>query len=444
MATYRLLNEFGLSSVVLALEPASKCVAGCTYCFAELNKRSQWGNKERRDEDPGSFERLYERALGPDYDPTDIRQWGLRHRLPLGWANTVEPFQDLPQAEAILRLLDRAGVPLFVQTKGVNFPAIWPTLRNFADNAVLFVSFPTDDDRVIKRFEPGTPKSAARWAMIETAAAAGMQVTLALAPYHEDWCADPAAFVRRAADAGVSRIFFDRLHLKDRQATNCKDPVTVALAQPPADGGTKLLDHIAAIHEAALDAGLGISASGGEWRRMGLLSTETSLVPVGAIRRPGAGHWPYFDRAFLLDLDYLDLADPGGGPVLVTWDDARDGMERHGGIDQPFSLKSLKELRCVRDLAPGALRALGSHATPAEVFRAMWNDPRGAFAWRHPNLRVALRPDGTAWTDAAGNAVGVYDGAEDWRGRAVKLDSLDAIPRVEWADEDDDDADAPA
>src|SRR6202012_5922366 len=127
----------------------------------------------------------------------------------VGYANTVEPFQDVVQAHSLLKILDRLSIPLFIQTKGYNFDEVFDHLRPFHDNANLFLSFPCDNDAIIKRFEPGTPKAAHRYSVIEKAADAGFHVTLALSPYHEDWQDDPVPFIRRCHSLGARSVFVD-------------------------------------------------------------------------------------------------------------------------------------------------------------------------------------------------------------------------------------------
>ncbi len=428
MATYRLLNEFGVSSVVLALENANKCDLHCTYCFAELNKRAQWAGKTRRDEDPGSFERSVEKAMGPAYDPTDFRQWSIRNKMPIGWANTVEPFQDVPQAEALLGIIAKLDLPLFVQTKGHNFAAIWPTFRAVAENTVLFASFPSDDDRALKRFEVGAPRAADRLRMIEQAADAGMEVVLALAPYHEDWCADPGAHVRRALDAGAKHVFVDRLHLNDRQRGTATDPVMVGLADRTAD--EKFVDHLCDIHEAAADADASFYYNGRLAAVLGLPSTTPTFYPAGFPRR--GTRWDYHRDAILHELESLTLDDPATGPVVVEWEEALGAMEREHRVDQPFSWRSMGELLVVKKLDTAWRRVLEPAATPAQYVRALWNSPgSGNPFWQHPDARVAVRPGPAKepWRGPGGDVVMIFDPSYDSPGRSRVIEDIEPLAR---------------
>lgn len=423
MAIFRLLNEFGREPVCLALEPARQCIAHCTYCFAALNSRAQSKGKRKSHEDSGTFESTVEKAFSSAYDPSNFLQWAVHNRMPVGFANTVEPFQDIPQAQNILRIAQKIDLPLFVQTKGVNIDAVWDDLVPLADNAVLFVSFPTPDDRVIKRFEPGTPLSAARIRLIERAADAGFHVILALAPYHEEWCDDPYGFVESAAAWGVDEVFFDHLHLNKRQREVATDPAIVTLAYP-GEYSEKRVNHLIAIYAACVDNDLEFSTLRSHPITHGVFPSVPSICPPGIFAR--GYEWPYHDGFLFSELESLYPEDDIG-PVIVTWQAVLDSMEMNGDpIDQPISMSSMRDLMAVKELSPAWLHILGDAAPLREYFRAIWNHPsKTQFGWRHPFMRIAMRPDGTPWIDGQGNAVAVY--APDTEPSVCVLESLDAF-----------------
>lgn len=406
MARLTLYNEFGESSMLLAIEPASKCIAHCTYCFAELSRRKQWGEGKRSHEDPGTFESTIEKATGPNYDPTDLPQWAIRNRIPISYANTVEPFQDLAQAAGILKTCDTLGLPLVVQTKGINFDEVWPTLKSMRDNIALFVSMGTDDDRAIRRFEPSTPLSAERWRIMEMAADAGIDVILAMAPYHEDLCEDPRAMVRRAKSIGVECVFFDHLRLHRRQREAATDAAMVKLATKEWDA--KAYAHAEAIYRECIDQGLDYINNHGEPITTGCFPTRDEIAKSSSFK--DGGIWPYYDIAFhnaITDM-YLDL--PEHEPLLAFWADIIGWIERDTKIDQVFSRTSVSSLMAYNGLSPAWKSSLGEYAPAREYLRAFFNTgKRGQFVWSHPYVRMAVHPDGSPWTDLEGNLVVAYD-----------------------------------
>jgi DNA repair photolyase len=424
MAILRALNEFTKESVVLALEPSRQCICNCTYCFASLNSKSQYENKKKDFRDPSTFEFTLEKAYSHNYNPEDFLQWAVRSRLVLGYANTVEPFQDIEQSKSILKACDHHSIPLFIQTKGINFFDVWSHLKPFHDNAALFVSFPTMDDRVLRRFEIGTPLSLDRLRVIETAANAGFHVILALSPYHEKWCSDPEQFIRIAKDAGVGSVFFDRLHLNIRQRKAAGDKVMVDLAHktehpnwPPL-----ALEHYEHIYFLCEELGLPIFANGSIPIHFGWPNTLATISPAGIYTR--GLQWTYHDGDLFHNLDFSfyddefgdkfdSLDDPadydGSDSVLVRWPDVISIMESPTPINQEFSYSSLSDLISVKTLPKIWIDMLKPRARLSEYYRAIWNNRSHSFVWHHPFIKVALKPDGTPWTDEEGNIMSLYD-----------------------------------
>lgn len=405
MAKLSLYNEFGDNNTLLAIEPASKCAAHCPYCFAELNRRHQWGMGKRNAEDPGTFESSIEKATGPNYDPTDIVQWAIVNRMPVCYANTVEPFQDAAQAAQILKACDSLSIPLVVQTKGINFDEVWPYIRAVADNMALFVSMGSDDDRAIRRFEPGTPFSAERWAIIDRAVNAGINVTLALSPYHEDICSDPVGLIRRAKDHGVESVFYDRLHLTAKQQEMSKDKILNGLGAKPWD--SKAFDHYRMIYEETVNAGMHITNNAGDALQSGLYATRDTITDPSSFKR--GGNWPYYSTSLYNELEYLFDDTEEEGPIVITWDVAIRWIERFGAVDQVFSRTSVSSLMSYNKLTDAWKKSIGEAAPVREYFRAFYNSgKRGQFLWNHPYIRMASRPDGAPWLDVDGNLVMVY------------------------------------
>lgn len=441
----RQLNEFVRESVVLALEPARRCVGGCTYCFASLNSRSQYANRSKSEQDDGSFERTLEKANGPAYDPTDFLQWGLRNRLVLGWANTVEPFQDVKQARSCLQVCNNFNIPLFIQTKGVNFREVSDLLGPVIPNSSFFVSLPSLDERVRKRFEPGTPELSERLGIINWLADREAWVIAALSPYHEDFVSNPADLVGTLADAGASEIFLDRLHLNGRQRDACSDPVVISLAggprkSPPA----KYIDHLKIIHEAAIDNGLDIYINGFDGLSYGRPSTLPTISPDECF--PRGMPWPYHDGSvfqYIQDAFYVERPDGSqvtpvdrrpSDSIVVTWDDCLRLMEASGSTDQEFSYRSLYDIVPIgRKLSDAWTATIRPVATMSQIFRALWNTPyENAFFWRHPWIAVAEGPDGTPYLDDDGNLIALFD--PDILDRRKKMfravESLDEFRRL--------------
>jgi len=442
VAKLSICNEFGRNSTVMAIEPASQCIAHCTYCFAELNRRRQQSNKTRRFDDNGSFERIIERATGPNYDPTNFLEWAVVNRIPFTYANGVEPFQDIRQAIGILKTCESLDIPLFIQTKGVNFESAWDYLEPLYDNSCLFISMGSDDDRVIKRFEPSTPLSAERWRIIEKLCDNGFDVILALSPYHEEWHNDPASMIKRAADMGVEGVFYDRLHLNSKQAQTATDPKMVEFARQ--EWTPKAYSHLETIYSTCLENDLAFTMNRGKAIVQGVFPTRDTISSADSYER--GQDWPYHDDAFYnaVELFYDEQETDDETPIVAYWDDILAWTERNIRHDQPFKTSILSELIPFRKLAPAWVKSLGEYAPIQEVLRAFYNSgQRGQFGWSHPFTRIAIKENGDPWRDQNGNLVCVYapNSEPNKRGLMVVPDLKD-LRVFEIVDDDEEDEDA--
>lgn len=409
---YRILSEIGLNDTLLLLEPSRRCVAHCTWCYVELNGRAARARGEARpDVGPDTFTRAVNRAFGPEYDPTHFLQWGLRNKLPLAWSSGVEPWQDAAQAAATLDVADRLDLPLFVQTRGTRWREAWPRVLDRARQIALYVSMPSDDPAYVKRFEPGTPPPAERIALLEAAAEAGIPTMLAVAPYHPEWCPDPAGLVGRAIDDwGVRAVLADPLHLNPVQLAAATDPALAPLL--PTAWGEQAVARLAGARAACLDRGA-------SWHM------PSWKAPIHRLESVGAFDWTdyadampfgYHDDAIFEVVHALVDADDAP-PLLLTWPDALAILERHGAIDQRFAWNSIgQNVRACTRLPVAWRDRLKAGATVADYLRAAWNNPvtrrcrtPSGFLWRHPFVRLPVRPDGTPWTSESGDLLAMFD-----------------------------------
>lgn len=447
MAILRQLNEFIRESVVLALEPGRRCVASCSYCFATLNSDIQKNNRTKSLKDDSTFERLLEKAYSPYYDPTSFLQWGLRSKLVLGFANTCEPFQAVTQAVGILKACDNFSIPLFIQSKGVNFKQVQDYLKPFHDNSSIFISIPSLDNHVAQRFEPGTPSIQERLDMMAWFVDNGFYVIGAISPFHEDWIKEPAKLIYTLAQIGVSEIFVDRLHLNQRQFGVAKDRVMADMA-----GGRmrewpqKALDWFFAMYDTAIENDLEFYNSGFMGTCYGKYNTLPTISPDSCFSRGKA--WPYHDGGifhFLEQSFYDDDINPVerdfNDSIVLTWDDALHAMEADGKIDQAFSYSGLMDIIPIyKKISPSWKRSIGitstkSCAPMSDWFNCLWNNPyRNQFVWRHPWLLGACDQDGIPIQDSDGNFVLLFDPDYDKKPTKRyfrKIDSLDQFRRLE-------------
>ena len=84
-------------------------------------------------------------------------------------------------------------------------------LRAFGSRLSVGLSIPTDDDTVRQIVEPHAPAIPSRWAAIEKLAAAGIAVTVGVAPLLA--VHDAQAFARRALASGATNVWVGGLRL---------------------------------------------------------------------------------------------------------------------------------------------------------------------------------------------------------------------------------------
>jgi DNA repair photolyase len=455
MAILRELNEFVQESCVLALEPARTCACSCTWCFAALNSKVQDRSRTKSVKDDSTFERLLEKAYGPSYDPTHFLQFALRNKFVLGYSNTVEPWQDVAQAIGILKACDKFNIPLFIQTRTLNFFEICDYLAPFNSNSTVFVSISTLDHRVVKRFEPGTPSIADRLQVIKCLADMGFFVIGALSPYSDQWCDDPRTLVRTLVDHGISEIFYDNLHLNQRQYKIAPDRVMAEMAigrgKPMSPRG---IEHLRIIHEEALANDLEFFMPGFEGTCYGLYNTIATISPDYCF---GGSVWPYADGRVFRELESIFYSeDEGINPldrdpndsIVVRWGDILSILHSVGEIDQPFSYGSLMDVVPIykRISDSWKKRILGDKHTRgvapmSEWFRALFNNPyKHQFFHRHPWISIASNMDGVPYLDDEGNLICLFD--PDFTDRTNRhfrrVPSLEPFREIEYGYQDTD------
>jgi DNA repair photolyase len=129
--------------------------------------------------------------------------------------------------------------------------------RRFERIRVNF-SVPTDSEEVRLRYEPHAPSIEARLRAAEAVAAAGIAVSLCVAPMLP--IRDPGAFGRRLAATGADRFLTQYFHrAKERFASSTPDAVVARLRE---DGWTReAYEHA----RRAITAGLGEGRELRQW-----------------------------------------------------------------------------------------------------------------------------------------------------------------------------------
>lgn len=189
-----------------ALSPYRGCGHGCRYCYVRdypnaLHKPEEWGG-----------------WVTPKLNAPELL-WAQRHRLHgerVFMASATDPYQPLERQYRLSRrclevLLLCPTTEVIVHTRSPLVLQDLELLKAFGDRLSVGLSIPTDDDTVRQVVEPHAPAIPSRWAAAERLAAAGISITLAVAPLMA--VHDAQAFARRAKASGVSGAWVGGLRL---------------------------------------------------------------------------------------------------------------------------------------------------------------------------------------------------------------------------------------
>lgn len=209
-----------------ALSPYRGCAHGCRYCYVRdypnaLHKPDEWGG-----------------WVTPKLNAPELL-WAQRHRLHgerVFMASATDPYQPLERQYRLSRrclevLLLCPTTEVIVHTRSPLVLQDLELLKAFGGRLSVGLSIPTDDDTVRQVVEPHAPAIPSRWAAAERLAAAGIRITLAVAPLMA--VHDARAFARRAKASGVSGAWVGGLRLLKQ------DPFYKVLAD---HGWLKVLD----------------------------------------------------------------------------------------------------------------------------------------------------------------------------------------------------------
>jgi len=189
-----------------ALSPYRGCGHGCRYCYVR-----EYPNALHKPEDWGGW-------VAPKLNAPELL-WSQRHRLHhqrVFMASATDPYQPLERQYRLSRrclevLLLCPTTEVIVHTRSPLVIQDLDLLKAFGDRLSVGLSIPTDDDTVRQAVEPDAPPIPSRWAAAERLAAAGIQVTIGVAPLMA--VHDAKAFSRRAKASGASNAWVGGLRL---------------------------------------------------------------------------------------------------------------------------------------------------------------------------------------------------------------------------------------
>ncbi|MCE1203524.1 MAG: radical SAM protein [Holophagaceae bacterium] len=189
-----------------ALSPYRGCGHGCRYCYVR-----EYPNTLHRPEDWGGW-------VAPKLNAPELL-WAQRHKLHearVFMASATDPYQPLERQYRLSRrclevLLLCPTTEVIVHTRSPLVLQDLELLKAFGGRLTVGLSIPTDDDTVRQVVEPHAPAIPSRWAAAERLAAAGIAVTIGVAPLLA--VHDARAFARRARASGAAKAWVGGLRL---------------------------------------------------------------------------------------------------------------------------------------------------------------------------------------------------------------------------------------
>jgi DNA repair photolyase len=184
------------------LNPYTGCAVNCRYCYARLFMRRYSGHSEPW----GSFVDVKINA------PELLRRQVSRMKKGWVWVSSVcDPYQALEEryrlTRSCLEILAEAQFPVTIQTKMTLIIRDLDVLERF-DEIEVGMTLTTDDENMVRIFEPGASPAGERIAALEKIHALGIPTFAFLGPLLPG---GPERFI--AALAGkVDRVLVDRMN----------------------------------------------------------------------------------------------------------------------------------------------------------------------------------------------------------------------------------------
>ena len=212
----------------LELSTYNTCGFNCSYCFAQRGREIYQAGKLTKvnkqyeyNPTPGVINK-FAKAMSDAYNPKDPIEYFIRHKYPVVYSNTTDPFCGLEAktnaAYQMLTMFADYQFPVFLQTKNP-YPSDdhLSLMEANKENMIVYVTIAFLDDAISQQVEKNTPPPSERLKKVSELVSRGFDVVVALNPYVDGMSPDVKEYVSVMADLGVQGIWFDYLHFNNKQ-----------------------------------------------------------------------------------------------------------------------------------------------------------------------------------------------------------------------------------
>lgn len=218
----------------LRLDSYHGCGFNCQYCFSKsLNNRDSNFHRSKGIADVEKIAALFKSSFESSGVLGPVRS-SIKHRLPIHFGSTSDPFQHRELKHGItsklLRLLASYNYPFILSTKA-KLPADKDYIDYFKNSpSGVQISFSTFDESLAKKLEISVPSVSERLSTLETLASNNVWTAVRLQPYLFPFSDFGEEEIKTLSNAGAKHIILEHLRIPTNSSSAYKSNLSTALS----------------------------------------------------------------------------------------------------------------------------------------------------------------------------------------------------------------------
>lgn len=193
----------------LTINPYQGCHHRCGYCYATY----EWS--------PEFYDKIYSKSNAPEILENQLKSWKSETVEPVMISSATDAYQPaelkFELTRKCIKVLQKYNVPYYVFTKSTIICRDLELHKQYKDNCFVVWSITTDNEKIRRVIEPGTPPTCAMFAVIKKFSDAGIRCGVnidPIIPLVTDSPKDIASILDNCLRAGVSYIYGAILRLR--------------------------------------------------------------------------------------------------------------------------------------------------------------------------------------------------------------------------------------